>query len=471
MSELTPPPNNEEAEISVLGSVLIEGKLIGLVNDKLKPDDFYKDAHKIIVNTMVSMYKENIPIDLVTLSDRLDKEGHLKKVGDNIRLTYLMDMTPNTANINYYIKLVKEASDLRKIHNITTKLNQRICNKEIDAIRAKSELENFITNLDITCNSDEVIQLSKEPPPKPREWIWEGLIPKGFPTTFYASGGVGKSYIAMSLGLYIARGCTEFIGKSLYPNPLNTLYLDYELGKDEIMRRAIELSNGMGLESIPDNFYYNIPGLTIKKSLDSLRSIIRKYNIELLIIDSMGASGLDAMDEKSVILIYNKLHKLGVTSILIDHQSKIQSQDNPDNKSPFGSVYKSNMSRSVIHLIQQSSANNCSTIILKHNKSNFGAKSDELLLDIRFGDGYVAVEKSNSMSKKDEQLFMIRDYMIEGKENGHEINQSEVIDSFEGIMGKHKVASLLKMGEGKYWNSSRGKNNSSIYNPIDNMQM
>ena len=193
------------------------------------------------------MYKENIPIDLVTLSDRLDKEGYLKKVGDNIRLTYLMDMTPNTANINHYTKLVKEASDLRKIHSLTTKLNQRICNKEIDAVRAKSELENFITNLDITCNSDEVIQLSKEPPPKPREWIWEGLIPKGFPTTFYASGGVGKSYIAMSLGLNIARGCTEFIGKSLYLNPLNILYLDYELGKDEIMRRAIELSNGMGL--------------------------------------------------------------------------------------------------------------------------------------------------------------------------------------------------------------------------------
>jgi len=67
----------------------------------------------------------------------------------------------------------------------------------------------------------------------------------------------------------------------------------------------------------------------------------------------MGAAGLDSMDEKSVIEVYSKLRELGSTTLVIDHQSKMQSQDNPENKSPFGSVYKYNMSRSVIHLVHE----------------------------------------------------------------------------------------------------------------------
>ena len=466
MSELKPPPSNKEAEIAVLGAVLIERELIEKVYQELQPDDFYKTAHQIIIKTMFSMYKEKIPIDILTLPDRLAIAGVLGDIGGSIYLTELTERTPTSANIDHYIQLVKESSYLRKTYEVCQKVTHDINNKKSDADKAKEQLENFLSTLDIRDKDSEIFQLSEEQIPDPRQWILEGLIPKGFPTTIYASEGIGKSYLAIFLAINVCIGSTEFINKNFYPKPLNTLYLDYELDKDEIMRRAIELCNGMSLESIPNNFYYRMPDLMLSKYLTKLPSVIKRYNIELLIIDSIGASGVDAMDEKSVISIYTQLKQLGITSILIDHQSKIQSQDNLDNKTPFGSVYKSNICRSVIHLVQEKSSKECLIVRLVQQKSNFGAKSEEILIDILFDDCVVVIEKSDSISHKQQHLNMIKDYILENGNNGREIIQSEIVGHFGGLIGSNKVIDLLRYGTGKYWNTSRGTNNSIIYQPL-----
>jgi len=466
MSESKPPPSNKEAEMAVLGAVLIEGGLIDKIYQELQPDDFYTTAHQTIIKTMFSMSKDNIPIDILTLQDKLSADGVLLEIGGSIYLKELTEGTPTTANIDYYIKLVKEASNLRKTYVLCQKLTHSINNKKIDAVKAIQELEDFTNTLDSSINKTEIIQLSQEQFPEPRQWVLENLIPKGFPTTIYGSGGVGKSYLAIFLGINVCIGSTKFIGKNFYPKPLNTLYLDYELDKDEIMRRAIELCNGMGLESIPNNFYYHMPDLMLSKYLTKLPSLIKRHNIGLLIIDSMGASGVDAMDEKSVIFIYTQLKQLGITSILIDHQSKIQSQDNVDNKTPFGSVYKSHVCRSVIHIVQENSSKDCVIVRLVQPKSNFGAKSEEILIDILFDDGVVVIEKSDFISHKQQQLNMIKNYILENGNNGRELIQSEIVDYFGGMIGSNKVIDLLKSGTGKHWNTSRGRNNSIIYQPL-----
>ncbi len=324
-----------------------------------------------------------------------------------------------------------------------------------------------IGHKDVNSEIDKIIQLSKQPPPMPREWIVDKLIPKNCLTTIYASGGIGKSYLAIALGINACIGNQTFIGKNFYSHPLNTLFLDYELDKDEIMRRSIELFKGMGSEGIPDNFYYQAPDPSISKYISKLPSIIFSYNIELLIIDSMGASGVDAMDEKAVISIYSALSKLGITSILIDHQSKTQSQDGHNSKSPFGSVYKSNMSRSEIHLTSEKNTTDNSTIKVIHTKSNFGAKCEEFLVDFKFASDCVSIEISASLTEKEQYLFDIRAYMLDKKSEGIKLNQTNLIEHFQGNIGKDKLINLLDMGHGKYWNTEKGQKNSTIYDPIE----
>lgn len=67
------PPHNEEAELSVLGAILINKDSIGLISEKISPKDFYDEIHSKIFEAMLSLYEEGRPIDMLTLTKRLKK--------------------------------------------------------------------------------------------------------------------------------------------------------------------------------------------------------------------------------------------------------------------------------------------------------------------------------------------------------------------------------------------------------------
>ena len=125
------PPQNIEAEQSVLGAVLIENDAIDKLTGVLDPggEDFYRDAHRKIFKAMRSLKdKENEPIDLVTLPDVLKNMGALESVGGVSYLTALVESTPTAANIVYYAKIVRENALLRKLINSSTEIVTRCYN-------------------------------------------------------------------------------------------------------------------------------------------------------------------------------------------------------------------------------------------------------------------------------------------------------------------------------------------------------
>jgi replicative DNA helicase len=114
------PPQNLEAEIAVLGSMLIEEDAIAQGIELLSPDSFYKDAHKKIFQCMIHLFNENKAVDLLTLTDRLEKEGLLEEVGGAAALTELTTAVPTAANVLYYAKIVREKYILRHLINNAT---------------------------------------------------------------------------------------------------------------------------------------------------------------------------------------------------------------------------------------------------------------------------------------------------------------------------------------------------------------
>ncbi len=147
----------------------------------------------------------------------------------------------------------------------------------------------------------------------------------------------------------------------------------------------------------------------------------------------------------------------------------MQSQDNPDSKRPYGSVYKSNLTRSEIHLIPDKSTKDFTRIKVSHNKNNFGAKLPPFLVDIYFDNESVVIKKSNALTQQDQLLYEIKNYMLEQKTNGEELNQTNVINHFPGSMGRDKIRTLLDMGTDTHWHVSKGLNNSLVYDPIDDV--
>ena len=109
------PPHNLEAEQSVLWSLMIDKDWFILVSDMLTFEDFYDERNSMIYEVMFNLYKNNKPIDLITVKDKLQDKKILDKVWGMTYLTELTEIVPTTANIFQYAQIVKNKSVLRKL--------------------------------------------------------------------------------------------------------------------------------------------------------------------------------------------------------------------------------------------------------------------------------------------------------------------------------------------------------------------
>ena len=123
------PPHSVESEQSILGSIILDKDAIITVAETINPSDFYKEAHKIIYESMLNLNSNNEPIDLITLIEELRKEGHLDNVGGISYLTSLSTIVPTTSNVKYYANIVKEKSVMRQL----IKASNEIINLGYDA--------------------------------------------------------------------------------------------------------------------------------------------------------------------------------------------------------------------------------------------------------------------------------------------------------------------------------------------------
>ena len=114
------PPQNVEAEQSVLGGILIENGAIHKVMETLTPEDFYREAHRRIYDTLIDLSERDEPADLITLTNELRKKDLLDAVGGASYVTSLIDSVVTAANIEYYAKIIKEKSILRRLIETAT---------------------------------------------------------------------------------------------------------------------------------------------------------------------------------------------------------------------------------------------------------------------------------------------------------------------------------------------------------------
>jgi replicative DNA helicase len=116
------PPQNIEAEQSVLGSILIEQDAIAKVVEILSPESFYRDAHKRIFRAAMVLYEKGEAVDLVTAAEELRRQGSLDASGGAAYLTSLANSVPTAANVEYYAKIVEEKAVLRNLIQSATQI-------------------------------------------------------------------------------------------------------------------------------------------------------------------------------------------------------------------------------------------------------------------------------------------------------------------------------------------------------------
>lgn len=118
------PPQNAEAEASVLGAILLEGKLIETVADQISPADFYRQANGLIYQAMLALYQEAEPIDVLTVSNKLEEAKQLDKVGGAPYVAELAGSVPTTANFSSYAEIVTKKATLRRLISASREISE-----------------------------------------------------------------------------------------------------------------------------------------------------------------------------------------------------------------------------------------------------------------------------------------------------------------------------------------------------------
>ncbi len=119
------PPQSIEAEMSILGGILLDNEAINRALEVLVPEDFYRESHRKILRAMIDLNDRGEPCDLVTLTTMLKKKGELEEAGGGAYLATLVDYVPTAANIAYYCKIVKAKGLTRKLISAATDIVTR----------------------------------------------------------------------------------------------------------------------------------------------------------------------------------------------------------------------------------------------------------------------------------------------------------------------------------------------------------
>ncbi len=119
------PPQNVEAEQSLLGGALIDPESLNKIVDIVGPEDFYRQDHRRIFELMLNLYERNEPIDIVTVSSLARDKGMLEAIGGVTHLNALVDLMPTSANITQYAKMVAEKGLVRDLIMIATEIVEK----------------------------------------------------------------------------------------------------------------------------------------------------------------------------------------------------------------------------------------------------------------------------------------------------------------------------------------------------------
>ncbi len=119
------PPHSLEAEQSALGAMILDKDAVTEVVELIADDDFYKEAHKAIFRGVIDLYNRNEPVDIVTLSEALLKEGTLSDIGGIEYLSDLTTMGVVTTNAKHYAKIIEEKSMLRRLIKASSEIIEK----------------------------------------------------------------------------------------------------------------------------------------------------------------------------------------------------------------------------------------------------------------------------------------------------------------------------------------------------------
>ena len=311
------PPHSIEAEQSVVGAMLMDRDAITTASELICGDDFYQKAYGVIFDSVVELFNEGKPVDLITLQNRLKEKDVPEEISSLEFVRDLLAAVPTSANVKYYAEIVAEKSTLRKM----IKMNEEIANacylakEPVEAIMERTEKKvfelvqnrntgDYVPIKQVVLNALEKIEKSSK-----SKGTVTG-IPTGFIDLDYKTSGLqpsdlilvaarpsmGKTAFVLNIAQHVAfrqnRTVAIFsleMSKEQLVNRLFSLesYVDAQLLrtgnlKDSDWEKLIE---GAGIIGRSNLIIDDTPGISISELRSKCRKYKLEHNLELIIID------------------------------------------------------------------------------------------------------------------------------------------------------------------------------------------
>lgn len=312
------PPQNIDAEKSILGGLMLEQEAWDEVSETLLAEDFYKPAHKKIYEAIRELHRKEMPSDLVTVSNLLMEKGELDSLGGAVYLAEMIDQTPSTANIHSYAKIVAEKSLLRKVIQASNEFTDQAYNQEfenveafLDTMEAKVfQLAEAKTSNGLT-DASELVKLSLN---KIESLFGQQNTVTGVPTGFHELDELTAGLHSGELIILAARpsmGKTAFslniAVNAALKEKKKVAYFSVEMGKEQVMVRMLasaakirlgdlrigklddqawpRLINTAAAISETGLFIDDTSGISPFEIRAKVRRMKAKYGLDLIIID------------------------------------------------------------------------------------------------------------------------------------------------------------------------------------------
>lgn len=247
------PPHNDDAERSVLGCALIDQGTVGLIDAYLKPNDFYRESHRMIWRAMLALNEKEQGIDVLTLADELTSRGQLEAVGGPNVLTRLSSDVPSAAGIEYYLRICAEDAAQRRLIDEAHKLIEQLHD---DTVRAE-QIPERLSRLAIECAPRKPGGSGAEGASLVSEWnawVVEGLQPGGAALSSgvdvmdeVLDGGLrfGRSYYVGGLSKMGKTTLAIWMAAQAVRAGWAVDMLSVEMGRPELMDRLIACISGV----------------------------------------------------------------------------------------------------------------------------------------------------------------------------------------------------------------------------------
>lgn len=311
------PPHSKEAEESVVGSLLLDKDAILAIAEFLSPNDFYDERLKEVYLVALELFDERIPIDILTISERLKKKKLLKQIGGLTFLTNLSNKVPTTAHVEHYGRIVRDFAVKRSLLKTASKLVEMSTDEgmtvselldkaeaEVYSLSSQSSPKGFehIKNV-LTVSFDRLDELYKNPGEMrgvatgfaDLDKTLSGMQPSNL-IILAARPGVGKTALALNIASHVAVKNKKPVG-----------FFSLEMSKEELNDRLLvahaeidswklktgrlsedefaKLSEAMGILYEAPIFIDDTPALSILEMRSRARRLQVEQGLELLIVD------------------------------------------------------------------------------------------------------------------------------------------------------------------------------------------